>query len=75
MRTRTQALSIRLLLSVALAGLLIIPLSATPAAADHERGRRVEIRGIVTAIDFHNRTFHVQALRGRFAGYTWAVVV
>lgn len=75
MRTHTQVLPGRVLLSVALAGLLIIPLSAVPAAADHERGRRVEIRGIVTAIDLHNRRFHVQARGGRFGGHTWAVVV
>ncbi|MGH2404822.1 MAG: DUF5666 domain-containing protein [bacterium] len=75
MRTLRQALSVRLLLSVALAGLVIVPLMALPAAADHDRGRRVDIRGIVTAVDWHNRTFHVQAQGGRFGGHTWTVVV
>ncbi|HET8679340.1 MAG TPA: DUF5666 domain-containing protein [bacterium] len=74
MRILKQALPIHLLLGIVLAGILVVAGLATPAASQERRGR-IEIRGQVTAIDFHNRTFHVQALRGRFAGSTWAVVV
>lgn len=74
MRTLKQALPIHLLLGIVLAGTLAIAGIAAPAAAQERRGR-VEIRGIVTAVDFYNRRFHVQARGGRFAGYTWAVVV
>ena len=75
MRTLKQALPVHLLLGIVLAGVLAIGVFATPAAADHERRGRVEIRGMVTAIDFHNRTFHVQTRGGRFGGHVFAVVV
>ncbi len=74
MRILKQALPIHLLLGIVLAGVLATSVLATPAASQERRGR-IEIHGVVTALDVHNRRFHVQALRGRFAGYTWAVVV
>ncbi|MGQ0548083.1 MAG: DUF5666 domain-containing protein [Armatimonadota bacterium] len=75
MRTQKQVLPGHFLLGIVLAGIVAVPVLATPAAADHERRGRVEIRGMVVSIDFHNRTFHVQARGGRFGGHTWAVVV
>ncbi len=65
--------------SIVLAGLLVIPLIAVPARADHgERDRdrgRVELRGIVVGIDWRARAFHVQARRRLDDQRVWVVLV
>jgi len=68
--------SVHVALIVLLAGLLAVPLVATPAAAeDQNRRGQIEIRGIVVSVDWHSWIFHVDA-RGSAAGRrVWAVRV
>ena len=63
------------LLAVPVLALLAISLIPIPASADHDDRDRLEIRGVVVAIDWFARTFQLQG-RTRFSDHRlWLVVV